>query len=263
MESAGQGLIPAERRNRILERLRQAGTVRVSALSESLGVAEVTIRRDLELLEGEGQLERTFGGAVLSRRMQAEPQYSEKHRRHPDEKRRIGLAASQLIEEGDTVFIHSGSTTLQIFRHLSRFTRLTVVTSNSGALLESQGLEFELMLTGGTFRETSNSLVGPLALLTLEQFWAGKCFIGVDGVSLLHGLTTPKMAEAQIARKMIERTRGRVIVLADSSKMGVVADCATAPLEKVSTLVTDSGVSEEYRSQLEVLGIQVIVASPE
>ncbi len=254
-------LIPAERRNRIREIIRAQGIVRVSALSELLGVSEITIRRDLEQLEHEGVLERTHGGAIYSQRMRLEPLYTEKDRVHREEKRQIGAAAAALVADGETLLINSGSTTLQIFRHLADRENLRVITSNMGAVMETRGLDLELIFVGGTYREQSNSLVGPLALHSLQQVYGTKCFIGVDGISRKYGLTTPVSQEAEIARTMIERTHGQVIVVADHSKLGVVADFMTAPIEKVDVLVVDNGFEESYRDELEELGIEIIVAS--
>jgi DeoR family transcriptional regulator, fructose operon transcriptional repressor len=261
MSNSESGLIPAERRNRIYEIIRDQGIVRVSALSDLLGVAEITVRRDLEQLERDGKLERTHGGAVYSRRMRLEPSYNEKDQIHREEKQEIGVAAAKLVKGGDIILVNSGSTTLQIFRHLGSRKKLRVITSNMGAFREAQGLDVELVLTGGGYREESNSLVGPLATLSLQQVYGSKCFIGVDGVSIKYGLTTPNLHEAEVARTMIERTRGQVIVVADHHKLGVVADFQTAPIEKIDILVIDKGFDESYRKELEELGIEIVVAS--
>lgn len=253
-------LIPAERRNAIYEILRSQGIVRVSALSARLNVSEITIRRDLELMEADGLLERTHGGAVFNQHIHLEPRYSEKHRTHQVEKRCIGAAASSLIEDSDTLFINSGSTTLQIFRYMSERQNLKIITSNMGAFLEIQPPDLDLIMIGGLYRPQSNSLVGELAMLCLQQVYAGKCFIGVDGISLKYGVTTPNVQEAAIARMMIERTRGLVVVVADHSKFGVVADFVTAPLEKVHVLVTDSGIHSEHVQSLQERGIRVLIA---
>ncbi len=253
-------MLPVERRNRILNLLRAEGVVRVNDLSETLDVSEITIRRDLEQLEVEGLLERTHGGAIFNQRIRLEPLYSEKHRTHQAEKRLIGTAGAGLVAAGDTLLVNSGSTTLQLFRHLALKRDLKVITSNMSAFLEVQGAALELLLVGGSYRAQSNSLVGPLALLSLQQVFAGKCFIGVDGVSLKYGMTTPNLQEAEVARTMIERTHGQVIILADHSKIGVVADFVTAPLEKVDILVTDAGIHPEYADELRALGVEVIVA---
>ncbi|MBC8447982.1 MAG: DeoR/GlpR transcriptional regulator [Chloroflexi bacterium] len=258
---ASSSLLPAQRRGRIHELLRTQGAVKVTDLSERLKVSEITIRRDLEVLEQEGILERTHGGAIYSHRMRVEPLYMEKDRIHRDEKELIGRAAAQLVEDGDTLLINSGSTTLQVIRHLVGKKNIRIITSNAGAVLAVQDSDVDLMLIGGSFRPQSNSLVGPLAVLSLQQIYGSKAFIGVDGISAKYGLTTPILHEAEVARLIIERTRGLVIVVADHSKLGVVADFVTAPLEKVDILVTDGGFDDEYRSGLEEPGVKITIAS--
>ncbi len=251
-------LIPAERRSRIYQMLQDKGTVSVSMLSAALDVSEITVRRDLEQMEENGLLERTHGGAILNQRVHLELLYSEKHRAQPAEKRLIGKAAAALVEDNDTLLIHSGSTTLQIFRHLGSKRNVRIITSNMSAPLELQNPQVELQMIGGQFRPQSNSLVGPLAMLSLAQVHSSKCFIGVDGISLKHGLTTPNIQEAEVARMMIERTRGEVIVMADHTKFGVVADFLSAPLEKVHTIITDTQVNPEFIEGLKALGIRMI-----
>jgi len=253
-------LIPAERRNRIHKILHDKGIVSVSMLSAALDVSEITIRRDLEQMEENGLLERTHGGAILNQRIHLELLYSEKHRAHPTEKRLIGKAAAALVEDNDTLLIHSGSTTLEIFRHLEDKRNVRIITSNMSAPLELQNSQVELQMIGGQFRPQSNSLVGPLAMLSLAQVHSSKSFIGVDGVSLKYGLTTPNIQEAEVARMMIERTRGEVIVVADHTKFGVVADFLSAPLEKIHTIVTDAQVNPEFVERLKALGIRMIIA---
>ncbi len=141
-------LLPAERRNKIHELIRTQGSVRVLALSDLLEVSELTIRRDLEQLDQAGILERTHGGTIYSHRMRQEPLYTDKDRVHREEKHQIGAAAAALVEDGDTLLINSGSTTLQIFGHLTGRKDLRVITSNAGSLSEAQGPDLELILIG-------------------------------------------------------------------------------------------------------------------
>jgi DeoR family fructose operon transcriptional repressor len=257
-------LIPAERRRQIHELVRSHGVVKVTDLSNRLGVSEITVRRDLEALEQEGVLERTHGGAIYSHRMRIEPLYTDKDRVHRPEKQSIGQAAAALAEDGETLFIGSGSTALQVIRYLRLSGRqgITIITNNIGAVTEVQDSDLELILIGGTFRQQSNSLVGPLGVMTLQQVNARRAFVGASGISTRYGLTTPILQQSEITRLMIERTRGPVIVVADHSKLGVVANFMTVPLDKVNILVTDEGFDEEYRAELEARGIEIITASP-
>lgn len=223
-------------------------------------MSEVTIRRDLEALERRGLLERTHGGAVLSHRLRSEPAYVEAISSNPEEKRLIGRTAAELVEPGDAVYLNGGTTTLQVFRHL-RVPGVKVITNHVGMALEAVDQDVELLLLGGHYRAPSNSVVGPFATDALRRTHATKAFIGVEGISLGSGLTTPVAAEAEIARVMIEQTRGRVIVVADHSKIGTVADFVIAPLDQVDALVSDPGIGEEVREQLSEAGLDVVLAS--
>ncbi|RME77262.1 MAG: DeoR/GlpR transcriptional regulator [Chloroflexi bacterium] len=253
-------LIPAERRNQIRALVQAQGSVRVNELSDRFGVSELTIRRDLEKLEQQGILERTHGGAISIRRIREAPLYSEKYALHHTEKQQIGTAAARLVEDGDTVFIGGGSTTVQIFKHLAGRQDLRVVTNNMGAVPEVQHLDLDLILIGGSYHKSFNSSVGPLATLVLRQIYATKCIIGVDGISPAFGLTEPLIQWAEIARLMIERTKGQVIVVADHSKFGRVADYVIAPLDQVDVLVVDSHFDERYRDEIEAQGVQILIA---
>src|SRR5215211_2106115 len=196
--------LPAERHRRIQEFVREHRVVRVSVLSDLLGVSEVTIRRDLEALERRGLLERTHGGAVATRWMRAEPGYLESISSNTDEKQSIGSAAAAMVEPSDTLYLNGGTTTLEVFRHL-RVPGVKVVTNHVGIALEGGDRDAELLLLGGHYRAPSNSVVGPFATDALRRTHATKAFIGVEGISVGSGLTTPVAAEAEIARVMIER----------------------------------------------------------
>jgi DeoR family fructose operon transcriptional repressor len=247
-----------ERHRRILEVLHERDAVRVSALSDLLGVSEVTVRRDLEGLERRGLLERTHGGAVSVQRMRQEPRYVDSITVHPEEKRLIGRAAAALVEPGDTVFLNSGTTTLEVFRHIAA-PAVKVITNSVGIAVEASGRDVELILVGGRYRAPSNSLAGPIATATLRTVTATRAFIGVEGVSPRSGITTPTAAEAEVARLMIERTRGEIVVVADHSKLGTVADFTIAELDRIGLLVVDPGVGGEYRQELADLGIELLI----
>lgn len=254
--------LPAERHRRIEDLLRWRRVVRVSTLADRLGVSEVTIRRDLEELEGRGVLERTHGGAIRSERIGTEATYAEASARRSVEKRAIGERAAASVESGDTIFMNGGTTTLEVFRHLD-VPGVKVVTNHVGMALEAADRSrVELILVGGEYRAPSNSCVGAFATEILRRVFATRSFIGIEGVSLRSGLTTPAAPEAEVARVMIEQTQGPVVAVADSSKVGTVGDFAIAPLERVACLVTDAGIDETYRAELEESGVAVVVAAP-
>ncbi|HDQ14517.1 MAG TPA: DeoR/GlpR transcriptional regulator [Sediminispirochaeta sp.] len=254
-----EGYIPADRQARIQKMIQEKGIVKVGELSKLFGVTELTIRRDLDVLEAQGILDRTHGGAILRHRVRIEPLYSEKDQIHREEKELIGRAAAKFVEEGDTLLINTGSTITHVLQNLSG-TQLRVITSNAGAVVQVKDPNIELILTGGVFRRQSNSLIGGFAQSILQQVCGSKAIIGIDGVSLQFGLTTPIYQEAEIGRTMIERTQGPVIVVADHSKMGVVSNFVTAPISSVSMLITDSKIEPDFVKELQDRDIEVVIA---
>ena len=253
-------LIPAQRREMIREYVASHQIIRSVDLSQLLAVSEATVRRDLEVLESQGVLERTHGGAILSHHLQGEPAYSHSAQVHAEEKRRIGAAAASLVEEGDVIFVDSGTTATQVIHHLNPSMRLTVITNNVRAAIDMQESGIEVILLGGVLRPRANSTVGPFALDALSHVYADKTFLGVDGLSLKYGCTVPVDSEAQVMRSMVERTRGPVVIVADHSKWRVASNYEVASLDQVHCLVTDDGFDLLARAELEARSVRVIVA---
>ena len=249
-------MLPAERRARILEALEEQRVVKVSTLSEVLGVSEITIRRDLKLLDREGVLRRTHGGAVLTRRPLAEPQLEAAVAAEAgtEEKARIARAAAAMIEPRDTVFLGSGSTVAAILRYVDHSLEARVVTHSLAAAAEAQGLSLEVIFLGGLFRPSINAVEGSWTIDMIGSFNADKAFIGADGLDTTAGLTTPSMAVAGIELAMIRRTRGEVVVLADSNKIGVVHQVVVCPLDQIDLVLVDDGASSDVRSRIQRSG---------
>jgi len=254
-------LIPAQRRERIQEYLAIQKIVRTADLCDLLETSEATVRRDLEWLEGEGILERTHGGAIISQRMIFEPEYRQRALHLPEEKRLIGALAASLIEEGDIVFVNSGTTTTQVVRQIRKDTSITVFTNNLSAALEVGEPGFHYYLVGGDFQPRSNSLAGRFAVENLGQVYANKAILGVDGISLKHGCTVPSNAEAEVVRLMIERTLGQIIVVADHSKWGVVSNFQIATIDEIDKLITDEALDTTAYESLTARAIEILIAA--
>lgn len=239
-----------------MDRLRAHGVVRATDLVDELGVSEVTVRRDLAGLERRGQLERTRGGAVLPGG--ALPAVGAAGRR--SEKRAVGRVASRLVRSGDTIFLNGGTTTLEVFRHLA--VPCTVITNNVLVALEPVNLDVELLLLGGHVRvdPAERTVVGPFATEALRRTFATRALLGVGGVAVEQGITTPIAAEAEIARAMIEQTREQVVVVADGSKLDAVDDFVICPLERVDALVTDAPAEGATGEALAGAGVEVVIA---
>jgi len=255
-------LIPAQRRERIQEYLAVHQIVRTADLCKLLDTSEATVRRDLEWLEQKGILERTHGGAILNQRIILEQEYQQRAEHHPEEKRMIGELAASLIEAGDIVFINSGTTTTQVLQHIRRDAGISVFTNNVSAVMELGDPGFHYYLTGGEFQARSNSLIGRFASDNLGLVYANKTILGVDGISLKHGCTVPTNGEAEVVRKMIERTKGPIIIVADHSKWGVVSNFQIATIDEVDQLISDNRLSASARDSLSEHDIECKIAAP-
>lgn len=256
----GKPLIPAQRRERIQDYLAVHQIVRTADLMDLLETSEATVRRDLEWLEQKGILERTHGGAILNQRVIFEQEYQQRAQHFPEEKKRIGELAASLIEDGDIVFINSGTTATQVLQHIRRDLRITVFTNNVNAALELGDPGFHYYLTGGEFQSRSNSLAGRFALDNLSLVFANKVILGVDGISLKHGCTVPTNPEAEVVRKMIEQTKGQIIVVADHSKWGAVSNFPIATVDEVDKFVTDEGFSKSAMQELTEHSVETLIA---
>jgi len=247
-------LLPAQRRQEILRAVR-GGTAHVADLAESFGVSEMTVRRDLSALARDGKLERVHGGAVGG----GEPGFAQTEVERFDVKDRMGAAAAALVEDGQTVMIDIGTSTLQLARHL-RGRRVTVVTTNLAVLeelLPDPGIE--LVLPGGIVRRNYRSLVGVLAEDSLRQLKADVAVLGTSAVDAELGVWDTTMVEVPIKRLMIAAAH-RVALLADAAKFsmsGVVRVCGP---EAIDHIVTDAPLPATCRSAAEQNGVEVTLA---
>ena len=250
------------RRSEILEELNSKGQVSVIKLSKAFHVSEVTIRNDLVQLEKQNMLIRARGGAfkVKFNHIGIDSPLSEKGRKNFFEKQKIGKAAIKLINEGDTIIIDSGTTTMELAQNLQQFKDLTIITNalNIASVL-AENNEFNIFMPGGILRNRSLSLVGSLAEESFANYFCDKLFLGVDGFDTKHGLSTPNVEEAHMNLVMINLAR-KVIVVTDSSKFLRRRFAFIAPLSRIDIVITDHGISEEDKQRLESAGIEVIIA---
>ncbi len=256
-----KSLIPAQRRERIQEYLALHKIVRMDELYRMLDASEATVRRDLEWLERDGFLERTHGGVILSQRLMYEPEYKQRATTNPEEKRLIGELAASMVDDGDVVFINSGTTTAQVIRHMRGNAGITIFTNNLNAALEAGSPDFKLYLIGGEFQPHSNSVAGRFAIDNLRQVYADKCILGVDGISLIHGCTVPTNAEAEVVKLMIERTKGKLFIVADHTKWGVVSNFPIATIDQIDKLITDLEIDTPTLETLARHSVEIVVAS--
>lgn len=249
-----------QRRVIILEELEKKGQVDVSSLSDVLKVSEVTIRNDLRRLEQKNALIRTRGGAIKIDRVGMDFTLSDKNKQNFAQKRRIGKAAANLIEPGDTIILDSGTTTMEIAKNLGAVGELTVITNAMNIANQlAEHPKVNIIIPGGSLRKNSLSLIGTSAEESFKNYFCDKLFLAVDGFSVTHGLSTPNMEEAHLNRVMIAISK-QVIVVADSTKFHKRSFAFIADINDIDVLVTDEGIPEEDKKKLETAGIKVVIA---
>jgi DeoR family transcriptional regulator, aga operon transcriptional repressor len=255
----GNEMLIDERRQHVLSLIQRDGRVVVGELSDQLGISRITIRKDLEYLQAKGLIHRTHGGALSTQSgALSDPSLTEKEKLHYKEKQRIAAEAVKLVQEGQCVILDSGTTTTAIARALRKFARLTVITNAVNIAAELTNTDFEVILTGGTLRKNSYSLVGPLAEDVLAEMHADLLFLGVDGFDPRVGLTTPNVLESRVNRAMAQAAR-MVVAVCDSAKFGRHSLALIVPSTKIDIVITDSNVEAHYVEHLQKLGIRVIL----
>lgn len=251
-------MLTLERQQYIIDYLKAHKSVEVGFLSAELHVSEVTIRKDLERLEQEKILVRSHGGAVLSEHLFLEPSFLEKEDQLTGEKSAIAAAAAALITDGMTVALSTGTTVGYMTKQIRDRTDVTVVTNAMNVAAELMGLNgIQLFLTGGHIRPHTFAMIGETAEQALDGIYVEYAFIGVNGFSAAHGLTTPSMEEARVVRKMIAQAK-QVVVLADHSKFNAVAFYRIVPAGQAHIVITDSAAPAEEIAKLTEQGVRVI-----
>ncbi len=261
--------VPKEKRQKqelrfaaILRRVRETGRAEVETLCQELGVSVHTVRRDLEDMDSRGMLRRVHGGAeplepLLYEPFRSDRSFQQQIESRADEKRRIAKFAASLVNDGDVIGMTAGTTTNETVRCLPMDKRLTVVTNTVNVAMElCNRKDIEVFVTGGNLRGTWFSLVGPTAIDYVKKVIVDTLFIGVDGADLSHGLTCYNSAEAELNRVMVQHARRKILV-ADSSKFGVVASWVIAPFTDVDVIVTDTDIGDDTLEPYRQLGISV------
>lgn len=243
----------ADRERLILDLITAKGSASVSGLALDLGVSEVTIRSDLRSLEEKGLVGRTRGGVYPA----FHRDILERQRQHVEEKHRIAKAAADLVRDGDRIMIEAGTTTALVARYLIGKRDVQVVT-NSTLVFSYARLNpaLAITMTGGIFRRETESMVGPLAVRSIEDFNVRLAFVGTDGFGVARGMTTQLVEGAEIVRAMCARAEESWL-LADSSKYGKTGFVSVLPLSGVDGIVTDSGLGAAARAEISELGARI------
>ncbi len=263
-------ILAEERRRKILDQLEAEGTVKTSQLASLFSVSEVTIRRDLEVLKEEGKLKKVHGGAVANEKdfessyqgdtITFEPSFQQKSEIHREEKEEIGEKAASMVKDGSSIFLETGTTTMQIVDHLDAKQGLSVLTNslNHGLKLSKiNGLE--VLLTGGRLRANTSALVGPIARRSLEEIYVDTLFMGINGITIDQGYTVPTVQEAEMSRE-VTGIANEVVIVADSSKFGKVSHAKVAEIDGAHAVITDDKVDDSYREAFADIGVELIIA---
>jgi DeoR/GlpR family transcriptional regulator of sugar metabolism len=258
-------MLARQRQSKILERVREDGAVRVADLVRELGVSDMTVRRDLEILDDRGLVEKVHGGATaIEGSASFEPTFTAKSTLQQAEKDAIASAAAALAEPGMAIAVSAGTTTYALARRLAEIPRITVVTNSirvTDVLHHIGRPDQTIILTGGV-RTPSEALVGPFAVAAIRTVHVDLAFIGVHGMDPHSGFTCPNLLEAEMDRAMIDAAR-RLAIVADHTKWGVIGISSVARLDQADVLVTDAGLAPEAVSTLEQEVRRLIIVDSE
>jgi len=253
-------MLPAQRREKILELVREDGHAKVIDLSRVFKVTEVTIRQDLERLEKAGHIIREHGGAYLTNIDLNVRDFKLQHQENLAEKTAIGRKAVEFIHDGDTIILDSGSTTTEIAKLISGYQNLTVITNalNIALILGAQ-LGTSVNVTGGEFKPPTLSLTGQKAADYFQNLHVDKLFLATAGITLKSGLTYPGISDICVKRAMIE-SANEVFLVADSTKIGKNAFASLGAVSLIDYLITDSKIKPEDFEWLKTYDVKFVIA---
>lgn len=254
-------MLAADRRYRILERVAEEQALHVAELADTLGVSEMTIRRDIRRLERDGFLRRTYGGAIAHVTRSLELAFNARALEHAAQKRLIGIQAARLIGDAVTLFVGIGTTAEQFALFLPRRDDLTVITGSLpvASLLGTRSTR--VVVLGGAVRTDELSCMGPIPLGTITRYHADLCVMSGYGLSVRSGLSELYDEEAEIHRQMSKRSN-LVMVLADGSKLGETGPAVVLPADEIDILVTDQGAPRDELDALRRVIPRIVVAHP-
>ena len=253
-------MLANQRREKILELLREDGSAKVHNLSKIFKVSEVTIRHDLERLEKDGFVTREHGGAFLKEVESLVRSFALINQSNMDKKAVIGIHAAGLIEAGDTIILDSGSTTTEVAKNLVGRKNLTVITNALNiALILGAEPDIEIIMTGGEFKPPTLSLTGQKAAAFFHDVHVDKLFLATAGISLRSGLTYPSLSDIVVKKAMIDVAE-TVYLVADSTKIGKGALASLGALSLIDFIITDSGIGKDHLQLFRDHDIKIITA---
>lgn len=253
-------LLPSERQQTIKRLALEQGILRIGELAEKFHVSEMTIRRDLEMLEVAGHVERTFGGAMLSEQAAFESSYSVRLNTHTPEKQAIAQYAAGLVKDGDTIALDASTTVLALAKEL-RHRSVTIITNSLDVAQELRNSRAKIILVGGYLRQVAGSFAGPIAQKALKELRVDQAFLSGKGIQIPGGLMDSDLDEVEVKKSMLE-SADYVNVLLDSSKFGKRALGLIAPIETIDLLISDSHLSAEMQLALKQQDVSYHLVKP-
>ncbi len=242
----------------LLRFIEQSQKVTITCICSRFKISKATARRDLEILSSQGRIHRVHGGAISLRKAPPELSIFQRMNDQPDYKNRIGLAAAGLIQDGETVFLGSGTTILELARFLKNRENLTVITNSILVLNELiENPLITVVALGGILRRSELSLIGHIAEHSMDDLNADKVFIGIHGIDPDQGLTNHYLPETMTDRKILQMGK-QVIIVADHTKCRRISTARVAPVTVVHTLVTDKETPDDFVKALTDLGVNVL-----
>lgn len=248
-------MLTEARHNIILELLKEKSIVKINELVEATNTSESTIRRDLTFLESTNSLKRVHGGATLTKSKLLEPSYREKEIQNVEEKRLIAKYAASLIEEGDCIYLDAGTSTFEIIQFIDK-NNIVLVTNGLKHINTLVEQNINAYILGGKVKEKTKAIIGIDAVKNIEKFRFDKCFLGINGIHLEYGFTTPDSEEAALKENAIKYSR-QAFVLADESKFGEVSFIKVCDLGK-ATIITNNKM-EDYEGYSKKTKVKVVI----
>ena len=259
-EAPIDGMMGEERRAQILQMVRSTGRVRVNELASHFNTSAVTIRNDLNALHQRGLVFRSHGGAVLSDTILRESPVHERLKAHAEEKRRIGAMAAKLINDGETIILDSGTTTLEIARQIKKKRGLQVITNGvniAAELLDAR--DVQVFIVGGTVRGESASISGRFTEEMFAQFSADRMFLSGAGCDLDFGVSGANLEETMVNRAMLSISR-EIVLVADASKFSKRSMSRITHFTEIDTVISDTSLGADIQEKLRSLGCNLILA---
>lgn len=252
-------MLPQERYNKLIEYLQKHEIIKINQLMKLFDISIETARRDLNHLEKQGIIKKIYGGATLIKQEPKEPTTSERLSKNLAEKKLIGKKCAEFINDGDSILIEVGTTTLQAAEALKSKKNLTVITNSIHVVNTLMDTDFDIYIIGGKVRHGEGSVSGALTMLELENFQISKAIIGGGGLTLERGLSDFNIEEVMVRKKVVEQAK-EVILTADNSKFGRNVLAHVCPITALDLVITGRNLNPETITKFEDANVNLVLA---